>query len=448
MGGQPGFPQGAQQVFPQPNAPSGFPQAPQGGFPQDPSAGQQHFAAQQQPYPPAAPQGFPQAPQQALPAAQQPAVAPQQGYPPAAQQGLPQQSFPQAPQQALPAAQQPSYPPPPAPQGTPQAVPQQPAVTAQPPMTEIKSTFIPGEKTLFFDDFTDMSPDDAPPHFKVRGAAPQLLAGGGVRQLTARAKGSLFPNLKTLPKNFTYEAEIKVDVPKGRADANLILVSKGKQILHWWLSAQAKQLDLVVSLKAPYQELGRKRVAVNTDQPMKVALWVQNGRMRSFVNGEKLLDFNQVDLPPIDSIEMEQSFLGAGPALGYRMVRFAESTPDFSQVISATGRYVTYGILFDTDSDRLKPESAPVIQTIARGLEANPNLQLLIEGHTDSVGDAAHNLDLSRRRAEALKTVLVTQFRIDANRLTTAGLGATKPIDSNDTPKGRAQNRRVELVKR
>ncbi len=82
-------------------------------------------------------------------------------------------------------------------------------------MTELKSTFIPGEKTLFFDDFTDMSPDDAPPHFKVRGAAPQLLAGGGVRQLTARAKGSLFPNLKTLPKNFTYEAEIKVDVREG-----------------------------------------------------------------------------------------------------------------------------------------------------------------------------------------------------------------------------------------
>ncbi len=83
-------------------------------------------------------------------------------------------------------------------------------------------------------------------------------------------------------------------------------MSKGKQILHWWLSVQANQLDLIVSLRSPYQELGRKRVAVNTDQPMKVALWVQNGRMRSFVNGEKLLDFNQVDLPPIDSIEIEQ----------------------------------------------------------------------------------------------------------------------------------------------
>ena len=82
-----------------------------------------------------------------------------------------------------------------------------------------------------------------------------------------------------------------------------------------------------------------------------------------------------------------------------------------------------------------------------RGLETNPNLRLLIEGHTDSVGNAAHNLELSKRRAEAVKAVLVSQFKVDSERLTTAGLGATKPIESNDTPQGRSQNRRVELVK-
>jgi outer membrane protein OmpA-like peptidoglycan-associated protein len=127
--------------------------------------------------------------------------------------------------------------------------------------------------------------------------------------------------------------------------------------------------------------------------------------------------------------------------------RFAESTPDFSQVIGASGRYVSHGILFDTDSDRLKPESGAVIQMIAKGLQASAALKLLIEGHTDSSGDAAHNMDLSKRRAEAVKTVLVSQFQIDAARLTSAGLGSTKPMDKNDTPSGRALNRRVEFVK-
>lgn len=323
---------------------------------------------------------------------------------------------------------------------------QQPPETAQPEMTTLKSTFIPGEKTLFFDDFSDMSPDAAPPHFKVRGAAPELRAAGNVRQLTVTQRGSIFPNITALPQNFTFETEIKAD-PTNRAIALMILSSKNKQILHWSTTALPNLVDLVVSLRAPYQELGRKRAPTNWAQPVKLALWLQNGRLRIFVNGEKQLDFNQVNLPPIDNVEFAHDFYGTNQAIGYRSVRFAESTPDFSQVISSSGRYVTHGILFDTDSDRLKPESAPVIQSIARGLETSSNLKVLIEGHTDSVGNASHNLDLSKRRAEAVKAVLVTQFKVDASRLTTLGLGSTKPIDSNDTPQGRAQNRRVELVK-
>lgn len=334
----------------------------------------------------------------------------------------------------------------PAPVAAPAAAPQSAGGSAQPNFTSLKDEFMPGENTLFYDDFTDMAAGDAPPHFKVRGASPDLMAAGDIRQLTLNAKGTLTPNLSSLPKNFTYETVIKVE-PKGRSDSNLILFSKGKQILQWWISAQLKQLDIIVSLRAPYSELGRKRVTVNLDQPVRLALWVQNGRMRSYVNGEKQLDFNQVELPPIDSVELDNGLLGAGASFGYRIVRFAESTPDFSQVISASGRYIARGILFDTDSDVIKPESAPVIKQIAKGLETNPNLKLLIEGHTDSVGNADHNLDLSRRRAEAVRTVLISQFTVDASRLSASGLGSTKPVESNDTPKGRAQNRRVELVK-
>ncbi len=326
------------------------------------------------------------------------------------------------------------------------APPQEAGAAAQPELTTLKSTFIPGDKTLFYDDFTDMTADDAPPHFKIRGAAPELRAAGNIRQLTVTQRGSIFPNITILPKNFTYEAEIKADA-KNRAITTLILLSKNKQIFQLGTTASPKQVDLVASLRAPYQELGRKRAALNWDEPVKLALWVQNGRLRVFTNGEKQLDFNQVDMPQIDSIEMAHDFYGANQAIGYRTVRFAESTPDFSQVISSSGRFVTHGILFDTGSDRLKPESAPVIQSIARGLETNPNLRLLIEGHTDSVGNAANNLELSKRRAEAVKAVLAAQFKVDAARLTTAGLGASKPIDSNDTPQGRSQNRRVELVK-
>ena len=319
------------------------------------------------------------------------------------------------------------------------------AAAAQPEMTTLKNAFVPGEKTIFYDDFTDMTAGDAPPHFKVRGGAPELRAAGAIRQLTAIARGSIFPNLTSIPKNFTFETEIKKDGTK-RAIANFVFSAKEKEYFHLMTTGMPGQLDLIASLRIPYSELGRKRLTVDWNDPVKLALWVQNGRMRVFVNGEKQLDFNQVDLPEINKVEFSNDVY-AGDALGYRTVRFAESTPDFSQVISASGRYVSHGILFDTDSDRMKPESATVIQMIAKGLETNPNLKLLIEGHTDSVGDKAHNLDLSKRRAEAVKGVLVAQFKVDASRLTTAGIGSAKPIDSNDTPQGRAQNRRVEFVK-
>jgi outer membrane protein OmpA-like peptidoglycan-associated protein len=322
-----------------------------------------------------------------------------------------------------------------------------PSTSGQPNFTLVKDEFIPGDNTVFYDDFSDMGPGDAPPHFKVRGGTPDLMEGGGAKQLTLNAKGSLIPNLKSLPPNFTFETEVKFNILQGRAGFTLILLSKGKQILQWWAVAQGNTFDLVVSLRAPYQELGRKRVNLNFEQPMKLALWVQNGRMRSYVNGAKILDFNQVEMPPIDSVEFENGFLGANPSLGYRMVRFAESTPDFSQILMSSGRYIARGILFDTDKDIIKPESGPVIKLIAQALEKNPNLKLLIEGHTDSVGNADHNLDLSRRRAEAVKSVLVSQFSVDESRLSAAGLGSSKPVDSNDTPQGRSQNRRVELVK-
>lgn len=305
---------------------------------------------------------------------------------------------------------------------------------------------MPGEKTIFYDDFTDMAAGDAPSHFKVRGPAPELRVGGGIHQLTAVQTGSLFPNLTSLPKNFTYEAEVQFENLRNARTA-LILYSSDKEALIWWIYADPKETKLVVAVKNHTEELARKTVPINWSQPAKIALWVQNGRVRAFVNGEKHVDANQVELPAINKVEILSYIAGANQAVGYRSVRFAESTPDFSQVISASGRYVSHGILFDTGNDRLKPESAAVIQSVARGLEANPGLKLLIEGHTDSVGNADQNLDLSRRRAEAVKAVLISQFKVDASRLTTAGLGATKPIDSNDTPQGRAQNRRVEFVK-
>jgi outer membrane protein OmpA-like peptidoglycan-associated protein len=80
-------------------------------------------------------------------------------------------------------------------------------------------------------------------------------------------------------------------------------------------------------------------------------------------------------------------------------------------------------------------------------LTDDPALKLEIDGHTDSDGADAANLDLSQKRADSVRTYLVANYKIDTSRLSTKGLGETKPIDANTTPEGKANNRRVEFVK-
>jgi len=110
-------------------------------------------------------------------------------------------------------------------------------------------------------------------------------------------------------------------------------------------------------------------------------------------------------------------------------------------------RAVTYGIYFDFAQATLKPESAPVLKEIAQALKDNPAWKLTVEGHTDNIGGDPYNLDLSKRRALAVKEALVAQYNIAPDRLANEGFGASRPVESNDTLEGRARNRRVELVR-
>jgi outer membrane protein OmpA-like peptidoglycan-associated protein len=107
------------------------------------------------------------------------------------------------------------------------------------------------------------------------------------------------------------------------------------------------------------------------------------------------------------------------------------------------GRSRVYGINFDTDSDHIKDESRPTLDKIVELLKAEPNLKLSIEGHTDATAGVEYNQNLSERRAAAY----LVAAGIDHARLSSVGYGASRPVASNDTALGRAQNRRVELAK-
>jgi outer membrane protein OmpA-like peptidoglycan-associated protein len=115
--------------------------------------------------------------------------------------------------------------------------------------------------------------------------------------------------------------------------------------------------------------------------------------------------------------------------------------------LSTACRVEMPGIYFDFDRATLNPESGRALTTIAEVLRRQPQWRLSIEGHTDNVGGDAYNQDLSTRRAAAVKTALVRDFSLVPGRLSSAGFGARRPVETNATIAGRAHNRRVELVR-
>ncbi|WP_265517233.1 OmpA family protein [Nitratireductor luteus] len=116
------------------------------------------------------------------------------------------------------------------------------------------------------------------------------------------------------------------------------------------------------------------------------------------------------------------------------------------EAFAQDGRIAVYGIYFDFDSAALQPESDAQIAELARLLKDNTALNVVIVGHTDSIGNFGYNLELSQRRAQAVVDTLVSQYGVDTGRLTPAGAGMVAPVTTNRTEEERARNRRVEIV--
>ncbi len=223
-----------------------------------------------------------------------------------------------------------------------------PAPGAQPDFTILKDDFIPGSRTLLYDDFTDMAPDEAPPHWKVRGASLTLMAAGGIRQVTAEQPAQMTPMVTGFPANFTLETEVKHDeygtstwrfYTKGSDDSALEVYTE---------SRGDTALRIIVTI--PHEGITDSEFPVDLHQPVREAIWLQNGRLRIYLNGRRVVDANQLTLPALERARLDPNpSSNAGAKISYRFVRIAESTPDFGRTIIASGRYVSYGILFDTD---------------------------------------------------------------------------------------------------
>lgn len=187
-------------------------------------------------------------------------------------------------------------------------------------------------------------------------------------------------------------------------------------------------------------------------KPVHVAVQVQKERMRIWIDQEKLADFpkavgigyvmNQLQFQVHPSSYKEDQY-----SMHIGNIKIAKGIPDTRHKLIEEGKFSTTGILFDVNSDVIKPESFGVLKGIATVLKENADVKVTIIGHTDSDGNDATNLSLSQKRAAAVVKTLSTEFGIDASRMGSEGKGETQPVGDNKTKEGKASNRRVEFIK-
>lgn len=316
-----------------------------------------------------------------------------------------------------------------------------PAVSA----VSTKFDFVPGDKVLLFDDFSQDELGDFPAHWTLNAGTVETAEMDGERWVRlAGDYGRIRPKVgMKLPEFWTLEFDVHTAKPASGA-----LTVRG--VMESNVAAWSVELFQDGSTTSTFQA-----GSVHGSTPYEggaamvgrhhVMLLGRGTALKVYVDTQRIVNMpDATDYGVATEVQIDFALVDSEPKI--TNVRFAEGNKPTKDPFAA-GKFVTYGIYFDSGSDVVKAESAPVLRQMAAYLEANAAVKVQIEGHTDNQGTAAGNLDLSKRRAAAVAAVLTAQFKIAADRFKTDGLGDTKAVASNDTAEGRATNRRVEFTK-
>jgi outer membrane protein OmpA-like peptidoglycan-associated protein len=328
-----------------------------------------------------------------------------------------------------------------------------------------KYDFIPGEKVIFYEDFSQDAVGDFPALWNTNGTAEVVttnLYPGNWMKLNSECC-VWTDKLLNLPDNYTIEFDavpIEREAGKGMYGWHMRLMQArnvtswdagtapgkggfclttyyyGKLSYNTWLYGECDKQNLSGFVEEQYQQKLNKKI--------HFAMWIQKSRIRVYQEQDKI-----VDLPrafPAGCVKPDRLRFEYG-AVMVSNIRIAVGAPDMRNKLMTEGKLVTYGIYFDVNKDVVKPESYGTLKEIANILNEVPDVKVKIVGHTDSDGADASNLDLSKRRAASVKNELVKNFNVNGDRLVTDGMGESQPVAPNDTPANKALNRRVEFIK-
>ena len=309
--------------------------------------------------------------------------------------------------------------------------------------------FVPGQKTLFFTDFTEDEVGNFPKRLEFKTGGMEIVEfEGGQRALKASSQSDFFILLpEVLPEKYTIELDVISRKGQG-VGASTFEILGGRERdressqVSWgngYFNVEGGPVKVAFETNDTERYLGKPASFRMLGDGKYLKAYVDEKRVANIPNAEFRRD--KALLVRLEGRNDDQD------AVYVTRIRVAESQKTIYDALKADGRWATQGILFDTGKSNIKPESTPTLKQIAAALKEHPELKVEIQGHTDNVGKADANLKLSQARAEAVKKVLAADYGVKADQLTAKGYGDTKPSGENKTAEGRANNRRVELVK-
>lgn len=329
-----------------------------------------------------------------------------------------------------------------------------------------KYDFVPGDKVIFYDDFSDTDVGEFPRKWHLKGPkggdnnAVEVVEFQGKRYIRSQpATGDANQNPSTqylrltqkgdLPEKFTIEFDAYfITLLDGGYNTYYHLYFLNDDSSWPGLSSQANEGVFFFS--------GTGGNSLNTSTGMNkhdnkfhhISISVNGTFVKAYIDNVRVINDPDALLRPIKLIGINMGVSGglASDRVMIGNVRLAEGGKDVKSALDTDGKIITHGILFDTGKDVIKSESLPTLKMILGILNDNQDLKFSIEGHTDNQGNKGINQPLSQKRAAAVKSWLVGKG-IESARLNTKGFGDSKPLDSNKTTEGRANNRRVEFVK-
>lgn len=321
--------------------------------------------------------------------------------------------------------------------------------------------FVPGDLILYYEDFSQDNIGDFPALWASNSSGEVKtvnIAAGKWFHMDGEDATYSYTKALEFPSNFIMEFDL---IPDAEYSSGTILtfyqeeefneftddIYPGQKGLHIVIGSESWETKGYDTDQDDWLEGQSSKAVVEKEEVNHIIIWVQNRRVRIYHKGMKALDM----ATNIHSGTKFNRFRFTGwdrASLPYiSNIKITTASPDTRSKLITEGKLVTYGIYFDSGKDVVKPESYGTIKEIASVLKENADLRIKITGHTDSDGDDAMNLDLSKRRANNVKQFLVKEFQIQTERIESDGKGESEPIIANISPENKAKNRRVELIK-